>query len=49
MLCFSAITFNQSSRRPTIMVHTDPILSICLPSLSRRRKPRSTASATAMH
>jgi hypothetical protein len=42
MLRFSAITFNQSSRRPTIMVHTGPIVSICLPSLSRRRKPRST-------
>ena len=45
----SSRTFSQSSRRPTMIVQTGPIEAISLPSLSRRRSPRSTASATAMH
>ena len=46
---FSATTFSQSSSRPTMMVQTGPMLAISLPSLSLRFRPRSTASATAIH
>ena len=46
---FSSKTFNQSSSRPTMIVQTGPIDLMSLPSISRRCRPRSTASATAMH
>ena len=47
--CFSATTFSQSSSLPPMMVHTGPIRDISRPSFCRRLKPRSMASATAMH
>ena len=47
MTCLSATTLSQSSRRPTMIVHTDPIAVMSWPSRSLRRRPRSTASATA--
>ena len=46
---FSATFFIQSSSRPTMMVQTGPMSAAGLPSFSRRRSPRSTASATATH
>ena len=49
MFCLSSTTFSQSSSRPTMMVQTGLIEAISLPSCSRRRRPRSTASATATH
>src|ERR1017187_8823397 len=48
MACFSSSTFSQSSRRPTMMVHTGPMDRMSRPSFSRRARPRSTASATAI-
>ena len=44
----SATSLSQSSSRPTISVHTEPSSGVVFPSRSRRRSPRSTASATAM-
>jgi hypothetical protein len=43
----SACTCNQSSSRPTMSVHTGAIVVASSPASSRRRSPRSTASATA--
>ena len=45
---FSAETFTQSSVRPTMIVQTGPMRLMSRPSASRRRRPRSTASATAI-
>src|ERR1039458_9033381 len=47
-LSLSISTFSQSSRRPTMRVQTGPMERISSPSFSRRTRPRSTASATAM-
>ena len=49
MSCFSITTLSQSSSRPTMMVQTGPMVEMSRPSASRRRSPRSTASATATH
>ena len=43
-----AITCIQSSRRPAVIVQTGRMLAVSPPSTSRRRMPRSTASATAV-
>ena len=49
MFCLSATTFSQSSSRPTMIVHTGPMVEMSFPSRSRRFSPRSQASATATH
>ncbi len=48
MFSLSAMAFSQPSSRTTMMVQTGPMVEMSLSSFSRLRRPRSTASATAI-